>query len=165
MLYINSFPFLTPVTFFFLFVRPQFKRLAALLGDMTFQAPRRFLLEIASKTQPAYSFRTLTARPRQLLLLSTHELKLRIFAKSSDSRTRCITRIWCTGILRVGYFHGLYRRGCHQYVEIFDHFFVSHTELQQYYSLLCPYAQSECSWKLDKPSPEHFMGQMVIVLR
>ncbi len=42
-----------------LFPRPQFKRLAAFLGDMAFQAPRRFLLEIASKTQPAYSFRML----------------------------------------------------------------------------------------------------------
>jgi len=35
---------------------PEYKRLAALQGDLVFQAPRRNLLEIASKTQPAYSY-------------------------------------------------------------------------------------------------------------
>jgi len=44
----------TPVTLYF---RPEFKRFAALQGDKSFQAPRRFFLEIASKTQPAYSYR------------------------------------------------------------------------------------------------------------
>ena len=39
--------------------RPEFKRFAALKGDLYFQAPRRFLLEKASKTQPAYSYRKL----------------------------------------------------------------------------------------------------------
>jgi len=36
---------------------PQFKRFAALQGDLFFQAPRRFFLRIASKTQPTYSYR------------------------------------------------------------------------------------------------------------
>ncbi|KAF8800976.1 carotenoid ester lipase precursor [Phlegmacium glaucopus] len=37
-------------------VTPEFKRLAAIQGDIIFQAPRRFLLEAASKTQPAFAF-------------------------------------------------------------------------------------------------------------
>ncbi|KAF9001315.1 Alpha/Beta hydrolase protein [Cyathus striatus] len=37
---------------------PQFKRIAAVQGDLFFQAPRRYFLEYASKTQPAYAFRT-----------------------------------------------------------------------------------------------------------
>ena len=36
---------------------------------MLFQAPRRFLLEIASKTQPAYSY-------RELVIISFHTRKL-----------------------------------------------------------------------------------------
>ena len=36
---------------------------------MIFQAPRRFLLEIASKTQPAYSY-------RELVIISFHAHKL-----------------------------------------------------------------------------------------
>ncbi|KAF8815491.1 carotenoid ester lipase precursor [Phlegmacium glaucopus] len=35
---------------------PEFKRLAAIQGDIKFQAPRRFFLENASKTQPAFAF-------------------------------------------------------------------------------------------------------------
>ncbi len=35
---------------------PQFKRLAALQGDLVFQAPRRFFLEQLAKTQPVWSF-------------------------------------------------------------------------------------------------------------
>jgi acetylcholinesterase len=50
------------------FFRPQFKRFAALLGDMNFQAPRRFFLGIASKTQPAYSY-------RELILISFYPCK------------------------------------------------------------------------------------------
>jgi len=38
-------------------ITPEFKRIAALQGDKTFQATRRFLLEVASKTQPTYSYR------------------------------------------------------------------------------------------------------------
>lgn len=38
---------------------PQFKRLAAFQGDFIFQAPRRFFLEAASKTQNAWSYREL----------------------------------------------------------------------------------------------------------
>jgi len=40
-------------------ITPQFKRIAAILGDMEFQGPRRFFLETASKTQPTYSYRYL----------------------------------------------------------------------------------------------------------
>ncbi|KAH9475726.1 Lipase 1 [Psilocybe cubensis] len=35
---------------------PQYKRLAAIQGDWSFQAPRRFLLETTSKTQPTFAF-------------------------------------------------------------------------------------------------------------
>jgi len=35
---------------------PEFKRLAAFFGDFVFQAPRRFLLEHASKTQNTFGF-------------------------------------------------------------------------------------------------------------
>jgi len=35
---------------------PQFKRLAAIQGDLVFQAPRRFFLRTASKTQDVWSF-------------------------------------------------------------------------------------------------------------
>ncbi|TFK62937.1 alpha/beta-hydrolase [Pluteus cervinus] len=35
---------------------PEFKRIAAVQGDMTFQAPRRFFLRTASKTQPTFAF-------------------------------------------------------------------------------------------------------------
>ncbi|TDL14968.1 carotenoid ester lipase precursor [Rickenella mellea] len=37
-------------------VTPQFKRLAAFQGDIVFQAPRRFFMQIASKTQNAWAF-------------------------------------------------------------------------------------------------------------
>jgi carboxylesterase type B len=46
---------------------PEFKRFAALQGDRVFQAPRRFLLEIASKTQPAYSYRYMRGSSRPIL--------------------------------------------------------------------------------------------------
>ena len=36
---------------------PQFKRLAAIQGDIMFQASRRFLLENLPETQPAFAFR------------------------------------------------------------------------------------------------------------
>ena len=36
---------------------PEFKRMAAIQGDILFQAPRRYLLEKASKTQAAFAFR------------------------------------------------------------------------------------------------------------
>jgi len=45
-----DFPFIST------FSSPQYKRISAIQGDMFFQAPRRFLLEVASKTQPAYSY-------------------------------------------------------------------------------------------------------------
>ncbi|KAL8278121.1 hypothetical protein RQP46_009445 [Phenoliferia psychrophenolica] len=35
---------------------PQFKRIAAVQGDISFQATRRFLLNVIHKTQPAWSF-------------------------------------------------------------------------------------------------------------
>ncbi|KDR77272.1 hypothetical protein GALMADRAFT_120430 [Galerina marginata CBS 339.88] len=35
---------------------PQFKRLAAIQGDLQFQGPRRFFLKIASKTQKTFAF-------------------------------------------------------------------------------------------------------------
>ncbi|KAF8989410.1 carotenoid ester lipase precursor [Cyathus striatus] len=35
---------------------PQFKRLAAFQGDFEFQAPRRFFMQAAAKTQPTYGF-------------------------------------------------------------------------------------------------------------
>jgi hypothetical protein len=44
---------------------------------MTFQAPRRFWLEIASKTQPAYSFRMSATKSGRLLQLQTHELDIK----------------------------------------------------------------------------------------
>jgi len=37
-------------------ITPEFKRIAAFFGDFTFQAPRRFLLEHASKTQTTFAF-------------------------------------------------------------------------------------------------------------
>jgi hypothetical protein len=40
-----------------MYVSPEFKRLAAIQGDLKFQAPRRFMLEHVSKTQTAYAFR------------------------------------------------------------------------------------------------------------
>jgi hypothetical protein len=44
----------THVTFLF---RPEFKRIAAFQGDFTFTGARRFFLEHASRTQPAWSWR------------------------------------------------------------------------------------------------------------
>jgi len=38
-------------------ITPEYKRIAALQGDMVFQGSRRFMLEVASKIQPAYSYR------------------------------------------------------------------------------------------------------------
>ncbi len=46
---------------------------------MTFQAPRRFLLEIASKTQPAYSYRELVIisfYPRKSLTLQSGYMRV-----------------------------------------------------------------------------------------
>jgi acetylcholinesterase len=40
---------------------PQYKRMAALLGDIAFQAPRRFFLDHQSSKQPTYAFRSSTA--------------------------------------------------------------------------------------------------------
>ncbi|PPQ76538.1 hypothetical protein CVT26_013237 [Gymnopilus dilepis] len=37
-------------------ITPEFKRIAALLGDLGFQSPRRFFLRTASKTQPTWAF-------------------------------------------------------------------------------------------------------------
>ncbi|KAF8962488.1 Alpha/Beta hydrolase protein [Flammula alnicola] len=37
-------------------VTPEFKRIAAFLGDLGFQSPRRFFLHAASKTQPTFAF-------------------------------------------------------------------------------------------------------------
>ncbi|CAA7262326.1 unnamed protein product [Cyclocybe aegerita] len=46
---------------------PQYKRLAAVQGDLEFQAPRRFFSRITSKTQPVYGFRyTRTSQPALL---------------------------------------------------------------------------------------------------
>ena len=41
--------------------------MAAILGDIIFQAPRRFLLETASKTQTAFAFRMLLSPPSSCL--------------------------------------------------------------------------------------------------
>jgi acetylcholinesterase len=38
-------------------VTPQYKRIAAMLGDMVFQAPRRFFLQQRSGKQKTWSFR------------------------------------------------------------------------------------------------------------
>ncbi|TFK32450.1 sterol esterase [Crucibulum laeve] len=35
---------------------PEFKRLAAIQGDLIWQAPRRFFLQVASKTQPTFAY-------------------------------------------------------------------------------------------------------------
>ncbi|KAH9475727.1 Lipase 3 [Psilocybe cubensis] len=37
-------------------ITPEFKRLAAVQGDLIFQAPRRFFLQTASTTQPTFAF-------------------------------------------------------------------------------------------------------------
>ena len=37
--------------------RPQYKRMAAFKGDLTFQAPRRHLLKYMSQVQPTWGFR------------------------------------------------------------------------------------------------------------
>ncbi|KAF8879078.1 carotenoid ester lipase precursor [Gymnopilus junonius] len=37
-------------------ITPEFKRIAALLGDLGFQSPRRFFLRAASRTQPTWAF-------------------------------------------------------------------------------------------------------------
>ena len=57
-----------PCNFYF---RPEFKRFAALQDDRIFQASRRFLLGIASKTQPAYSYRELVVNSRYTRKLLT----------------------------------------------------------------------------------------------
>jgi len=56
------------------YFRSQYKRLAALQGDLLFQAPRRFLLEIISETQSAFAYRELDIIPsysRKLLTLKS----------------------------------------------------------------------------------------------
>ncbi|KAF8154264.1 sterol esterase [Crassisporium funariophilum] len=57
---------------------PQYKRLAAVLGDYEFQAPRRFLLEIASATQAAYAFRYLRG-PSTPILGAFHSTDIQEF--------------------------------------------------------------------------------------
>ena len=39
-------------------IPPQYKRLAAIQGDLVFQAPRRFLVEHTYDNQPTWSYRT-----------------------------------------------------------------------------------------------------------
>ena len=48
---------------------PQFKRLAALQGDLVFQGPRRFFLQQVSARQPAWSFRRIFATRTSALLI------------------------------------------------------------------------------------------------
>lgn len=43
----------------FLLTSPEYKRIAAIQGDLFFQAPRRLFLKKASQTQPAFAFRQL----------------------------------------------------------------------------------------------------------
>jgi len=43
---------------------PEFKRLASILGDFGFQAPRRFFLNNLSERQKTWSFCTLHVFPR-----------------------------------------------------------------------------------------------------
>jgi acetylcholinesterase len=40
-------------------ITPQFKRISAILGDIVFQAPRRFFLQQRSGKQKTYSYRKL----------------------------------------------------------------------------------------------------------
>ena len=54
---------------------PQFKRIAAILGDLVFQAPRRSLLEKVAKKQNAWSYCTFHMSPclcAQVLSSPTH---------------------------------------------------------------------------------------------
>ncbi|TFK32449.1 sterol esterase [Crucibulum laeve] len=62
---------------------PEFKRIAAFQGDWIFQAPRRFFLQVASKTQPAfaYLFKRGKATP---FLGSSHGSDLTEFYGSGD---------------------------------------------------------------------------------
>ena len=39
-------------------ITPQFKRIAAMTGDLVFQAPRRFFLQQRASKQPIWSYRT-----------------------------------------------------------------------------------------------------------
>ena len=47
-------------------ITPEFKRVAAILGDYVFQAPRRLLLTARSGKSSAYSFRTCRSRARAI---------------------------------------------------------------------------------------------------
>ena len=48
---------------------PQFKRLASLQGDLTFQAPRRFFLQYASGRQNTWTYRAYQVTSVSILLL------------------------------------------------------------------------------------------------
>ncbi|PPQ78599.1 hypothetical protein CVT26_005317 [Gymnopilus dilepis] len=48
-------------------ITPQFKRLAAIQGDYFFQAPRRFFLKAASKTQKTFSFLSKRGKTQPIL--------------------------------------------------------------------------------------------------
>ena len=111
------------ITYFFcdFYFRPEFKRFAALLGDMKYQAPRRFLLGIASKTQPAYSYRELLLLLSVLSLLCSQvaNVAIRVHPGFIDSNTGCITCEWYTRIFWLGQTNWFHCCRLNQYVRGF----------------------------------------------
>jgi hypothetical protein len=63
-------------------ITPQFKRLAAIQGDLVFQAPRRYLLDKVSSKQSAWSFRKL----HSLLVLMSSLILIRVFVVSKRGK-------------------------------------------------------------------------------
>jgi hypothetical protein len=63
-------------------ITPQFKRLAAIQGDLVFQAPRRYLLDKVSSKQNTWSFREL----HSLLSLMSSLVLIRVFVVSKRGK-------------------------------------------------------------------------------
>ena len=71
--------------------------MAAFQGDLIFQAPRRFLLEQASKTQTAFAYRMFSLN--FFLMISKWSL-VRVQTRKSYSLSWSISRFWYFWVLR-----------------------------------------------------------------
>jgi acetylcholinesterase len=70
-------------------ITPEYKRMAALIGDTYVQAPRRFLLDERSDKQLAYSFRASLTFTLVCIACNTHFPQC-----TAGSRTRLISALW-----------------------------------------------------------------------
>ncbi len=138
--------------------RPQYKRFAAFHGDMSFQAPRRFLLEIASKTQPTYSY-------RELIMLLFYPPKL-LTLQSGYMRVGLEPALGASYGFDILEFFGLGNQTDFIAVDSISKYAGSDSEsgrAKTVASLFCPKTQPKCTKRFDQPSQEHHLGEMVVM--